>query len=109
MIIVKKLVDIIIITRIIAIPSSLEKAPLRAIDNPNTANNVKNTAKCAIVLLSFFIPFVHNNSIPPIKVGIKAVIDGVSEEIYPHNDKTIKLTEFIKFKRTLVISYKFLS
>tara|TARA_X000001036_G_C20027069_1_gene541167 strand:+ start:238 stop:390 length:153 start_codon:yes stop_codon:yes gene_type:complete len=49
------------------------------------------------------------NKITPMKAGISAVIDGVSEAKYAHNGKMIKLIEFIKFARTVVINYNYLS
>ena len=62
-----------------------------------------------MILFSFLMPVEHMNKITPMKVGISAVIDGVSEVKYAHNGKMIKLIEFIKFARTVVINYDYLS
>ena len=75
----KRLEDIIITTRINATVSFLEIAPVRGLNKPINAINVKTTAIWAITLFSFFMPVVHRNKITPIKLGISAVIDGVSE------------------------------
>ena len=91
-----------ITTRIAATVSSLEIAPVRGLNNPNNATNVKTTAMWARILFSFFIPVVHRNKITPIKVGISAVIDGVSEVKYAHNGKRIKIIELIKLALTVV-------
>ena len=64
---------------------------------------VKNTAMCAINLLLFFIPLLHNKIRNPIEIGIKGVLLLMSPEnkfslasIKPQTPRMIKVNEFIK-------------
>ncbi|WP_100924484.1 hypothetical protein [Tenacibaculum sp. SZ-18] len=85
---------IIITTLITARLSPRSKAPVRGFTRPNKINKVNKTAMCAITLFSFLTPLFNKNKITPIIAGIIAVIEGVSEEKYPQEDKTISNIAF---------------
>ena len=67
-------------TRRMAALSSLLKAAVKGFIKPIDTNNVSNTAMCAIILFSFLTPLFISIKTTPIKVGIKAVVDGLSED-----------------------------
>ena len=60
--------------------SSLPKAAVKGFIKPIDINSVSNTAMCAIILFSFLTPLFSSSKTTPIKVGIKAVADGLSED-----------------------------
>jgi hypothetical protein len=84
-------------TRVIASVSSLEIAPLKGI---NKAIISKPQSKAAIWLTSLFLdltPGVQANNNRPTAAGMRAVTDGVSDEIYPQKDSRISKTALLKF------------
>ena len=77
--------------------SPRSNAPNIGFIRPASITKVKSTAICAIILFSFFTPVEQINSKIPIKVGISAVILGVSDEKYPQDDSYISTIAFMKF------------
>lgn len=77
--------------------SPRSNAPNIGFIRPSSITKVKSTAICAIILFSFFTPVEQINSKIPIKVGISAVIEGVSDEKYPQDDSYISTIAFMKF------------
>ena len=77
--------------------SPRSNAPNKGFIRPASITKVKSTATCAIILLYFFTPGEQINSIIPIKVGISAVIEGVSDEKYPQDDSDISTVALMKF------------
>ena len=67
-------------TRRMAALSSLPKAAVKGFIKPIDINSVSNTAMCAIILFSFLTPLFSSSKTTPMKVGIKAVADGLSED-----------------------------
>lgn len=59
----------------------------KGLNRPPNAKIVRTTAMWASTLFSFFRPLVKNIKTIPIKTGIRAVTDGVSDEKYPHEPK----------------------
>ena len=67
-------------TRIMAAVSDLPIAPVKGFIKPIKTRRVSGAAMCATILFSFLTPLLSRSSATPINVGIKAVMDGLSEE-----------------------------